>query len=125
MKKELFAVLLLALLLILSLMNTREISALCKNLSGSVERTRILMSDGDFEGAEDVIRDALALWRGRASYTHCVLRHTDLESIDNAMFELLEAVHSHDVTAVVAAEETLEHLRALRDMESINLGSIF
>ncbi len=125
MKKELFAALLLAALLILSLINTHVIDGLCSGISENVRAAGEQAALGDFEGAGRSVSRALRLWHGAESYTMCVLRHTDLESIDSALYALLEAVSLESPSAVVAAEAALEHLAELSKMEGINPGSIF
>lgn len=126
MKKELFAVVLLALILGLSVLNTCAIKGLCGDLSDLVERSSNAADAGDWDSSARLLDSAMSLWREREGYTHCVLRHSDIETLTEAFYELSEHISTKDAPAAYSASELVkEHLDSIVKMETINLGSIF
>lgn len=126
MKKELFAAALLAVILALSLWNTDRICKLCGDLTDMVEASGRAASDGDWEESMGLIENALQLLQSNEGYTHTVLRHTDIETLSDDFFELMEHISTRDPGAVRSAVRLVtEHLREIAEMESLKLGSIF
>lgn len=126
MKKEIFALALLALILALSLWNTHEIKSICGELTELVEASGRAAESGDWETSRERVEEALRLWQSREGYTHTVLRHTDIETLSDDFFELLEHISTQDPGAVQSAVRLVtEHLREITEMESLKIGSIF
>lgn len=126
MKKELFAVGLLALILALSVLNTRHINKICGDLEGLVERSADAAGAGVWEESQSLLDEAVSLWRRHENYTGIVLRHTDIETLTDDFYELAEHIYTRDSAATRAASLLVrEHLRSIRKMESLNWGSIF
>lgn len=126
MKKELFAIGLLALILALSVLNTRRIGALCGDLEGLVERSAGAAASDDWEGSQSLLDEAVSLWKKHESYVGIVLRHTDIETLTDDLYELTEHIYTRDSAATMAASLLVrEHLESIKKMESINWGSIF
>ncbi len=126
MKKEIFAALLLALLLSLSVVNTHVIDSLCNQLSQGVASAGQAAQRGDWEGSVQALRETMSWWEERETYARIVLRHTDIETLTDDFYELAEHIYTRDAGAVKSAVELVtEHLRGIAQMEAINLGSIF
>lgn len=126
MKKELFAVALLAAILALSLWNTHEIKGICDELSKLVEASGRAAERGDWEESLRLVEEGMRFWRSREGYTHTVLRHTDIETLSDDFFELMEHISTQDPGAVRSAVRLVtEHLREITEMEGLKLGSIF
>lgn len=126
MKKELFAVVLLAAILALSLWNTHEIKNICGELTSLVESSGHAAESGDWEASRECAEKAIGLWKSREGYTHIVLRHSDIETLSDDFFELMEHISARDSGTVQSAVRLVtEHLRGITDMESLKLGSIF
>lgn len=126
MKKELFAVALLLTILGLSLWNTYEIRKLCGQLETCVTQAGGAAQSGDWQTSEDRMARALDLWLSRETYAQTVLRHTDIETLTDDFYELLEHIYTQDPGAVKSAVSLVtEHLQGIAKMESIQLGSIF
>lgn len=126
MKKELFALGLLALLLLLSVLNTRHIGRLCGDLESLVERSADAADAGGWEESRRLLEEAMSLWKKYDSYVGIVLRHTDIETLTDDLYELTEHIYTRDSAATKAASRLVrEHLESIKKMESINWGSIF
>lgn len=126
MKKELFAALLLVLILVLSLMNSSKLTKLTDEISGIIESCDKLAYAGEWEEAAASAETAIKTWESNDSYTHVVLHHTDIDSMTNDLYELLEHVYTKDAGAVSGISELVRtHLNSISSMEKIRLGSIF
>lgn len=126
MKKELFAAGLLALLLLLSILNTAAIKGLCSDIDSVIRRAGAAAEAGDWESARERMDSAVSLWRSHETYAKIVMRHTDIETLTDDFFELMEHINTEDPGAVRSAVELVtEHLGGIAEMESLSLGSIF
>lgn len=126
MKKELFAVGLLALILLLSVLNTHEIGKLCGDLEKLVEDSAKAAEEENWADSQQKLETAIALWQKHEGFTGIVLRHTDIETLTDDFFELTEHIYTRDPAATKAASALVrEHLKSISRMESFNWGSIF
>ncbi len=126
MKKEIFAALLLLVLLALSYANIFVISTLCEDVSALVESAGDAAKAGDFEAAEASARRALELFERYAPYTHIVLRHMDIETLTHGFYELLGGIYLRSPgDALASAQLIVSELEDIREMESISWGSVF
>lgn len=126
MKKEVFAVLLLVLILGISLLNSHMLNTLTNDLSDIVKECDTAASAEKWPEARKHIEDALSLWKKNDHYTHVVLRHSDIDSMTNDFYELLEHVYSENSGAVSGIARLVDaHLKSIISMEKIRLGSIF
>lgn len=125
MKKEIIAILLLALLFGGALYNIYYMDSLAETLIVSVEDARKSADAGDFNAAETELRGAIDLWMGSDGYTHIFIRHPEIDSATDAFYELLSDVKSGDSKAAVGSFEKVEaHLKSIAGMEHITIGSI-
>lgn len=126
MKKELFAGGLLLILFGLSLFNTHCFSSLTEEIQKSVDRASQAAERGDWENAEKEAQLAVSRWNDNDTYTHVILKHSDIDTLEESLYKLLESVSSHQYSAsLVHAQLVSEHLQSLRDMERLIIGSIF
>ena len=126
MKKEIIAGAMLVLILALSLVNTCAIGYLCDDIGGFITQAGELAEKEDWSGSEQAIRRAISLWEDNEGYTHIVLRHTDIETLSDDFYELLEHIYSQDPGSVRGAVELVNgHLNGIKDMEKLRFGSIF
>ena len=126
MKKELFAVALLALILALSVLNTRAIGSLCGDLEALVRDSASAAEKENWAESQQKLETAIALWQKHEGYTGIVLRHTDIETLTDDFFELTEHIYTRDPAATKAASALVcEHLKSIAKMESFDFGSIF
>lgn len=126
MKKDLFAAGLLAVILALSMLNTGRINSLCDDLDELVDLSAGAAARGDWEESRQALDKAVSLWKAQEEYTGIVLRHTDIETLTDDLYELAEHIYTRDGAAAKAAASLVrEHLKSIKKMESINPGSIF
>ncbi len=126
MKKEIFAGTLLVVLFGLSLLNARALENLTGELTTLVDRAEAAVEEGDWDGADYFAQRAAALWRDREDYILIVVKHSDADAVEDALYCYLEAVRCRRTGAhEVIAELVREHLKTLADMEDIRPSSVF
>ena len=126
MKRTLAAFALLGLLAAISLWNLRYINALADKLCACVELSVRCMEDGDSDAARAAADAAMTLWERSESYTHIFLRHSEVDSTADALFELQSAVYAMDAEESRALGNlAVYHLRSIQGMEHPGWGSIF
>lgn len=126
MKKEIMAVLMLAVMLVTSLINIRSIEKLTNEISDIVSQSAEAAKKEDWLNAEVNIRRAETMWNEKDGYTHIVLRHTEIDTVSDALYDLIKAIYENSSeTAAAEAEKVLYHLDSISRMEQLRLGSIF
>ena len=126
MKKEVFASILLALMLCFSVLNSVCIGKTIDGLSRSSARISELCSSGEWDSALGLTEGMISDWERRGWYLQTVLKHSDLNDVTEDFFELKSAVREKDTARAVTLCEHIEsRLRSIRSLESIRLGSIF
>ena len=84
MKKELFAGLVLLVMLAALLLNINQMNSLSDKIIESVQKTSQNAADDDWESAAQNAEKALADWLEKDAYTHIVLRHAEIDSITDS-----------------------------------------
>lgn len=126
MKKEAFAAILLVLILALSLLNSKKLDSLTNQLTQIVENCNSAASNENWPQAQKGIEEAISTWKKNDSYTHIVLRHSEIDSMADDLYELKEHIYAHDAGAVYGISGLVAaHLQSISSMEKIRLGSIF
>ena len=126
MKKEVFATALLAVIFALSVANTYFLDRLTGQIIELVEESGRMAAYGDWEKAQNAAEHAARLWKEQDPYTHIVLRHSDIESMNDDFYELLEHIYSHDAGAANSSAALVsEHLSSISQIEQIRIGSVF
>ncbi len=126
MKRTLIALVLLLLLGALGIWNLRQVDALTNGLCGCIELSIRCMEEGDSAAAKAAVDSALTLWERQERYTHIFLRHSEVDSAADTLYELQEAVYAGDAAqALSAGNPALYHLRSLQSMEHPAWGSVF
>ena len=125
MKKEIIAILLLALLFFGSIYNIRVIENIVSTLEDEVSSSYTAMQNGDFDTAHKLINEAVTDWLSRDGYTHIFIRHAEINATNDAFFDYISDICAGDAGS---AEGSFGHLIAqldsLKTMEEISLGSI-
>ena len=117
MKKELFALFLLIVIIGFSVFNSLFISAIAEK----AEKLVLLSTSS----AESVV-DAEKLFSDNRAYLGAVLRHSELDAISDGFYELKKALVSGDgAQSELAAERLIARLHAMERMEILRLDSIF
>ena len=126
MKKEVFAIVLLISIFVGSLVNLYCLKNLTNELIELVESGAEYASDGNWKEAAQYVEKATDKWAGSDSYTHIVLRHSEINSTTDAFYELLKGIYSENYgDSTGAARMLIDHLTSIAKMEEIRLGSIF
>lgn len=123
MKREAIAVLLLLLLITGAWMNLKKLDTLMFCMEERLISSQTEARTGEADRAEREMRDALDLWLRSDGYTHIFIRHSEIDAISDAFYELAEALSDGDAEA--AYEKLLYHLESVRDIEHLSLRSIF
>lgn len=126
MKRELFALALLALLFAGSLLNIRHIDRLTDSVSACLDRSEEYARQGDFDAALAAFESGLALWHSAHGYTNVFIRHPELDDTYDTFYELEQVLLEQDGDAFPAAFSKLQyHLSCIAYMEHLSAGSIF
>lgn len=125
MKKEIIAILLLALLFIGSLYNIRTIECMTDTLEEKVSASYTAAQNGDFDMARMLINEAATDWLSRDGYTHIFIRHSEINATTEAFFEYISDICAEDIGSAEGSFGNLfAQLDSLKTMEEISLGSI-
>lgn len=125
MKREFVALSLLAIILTLTIINTYYVENKTETLTEDIETAEKLYLDGDKEGAAESVEVSFNNWQGWDSYAHILLRHTEVDLVTDAYFELLSQLESEEKVSEASFSKLKEQLNSISRMEQIKVGSIF
>ena len=126
MKKAIAAAVLLVLLFGAAAWNIAHIDALTGNLTALAEEALEFCRAEDYAAAENSLREAIELWYASESYTHIMIRHSEVDSTTDAFYAALETILTRDADAAESAIECLEaHLQSIDSMEHVSFKSVF
>lgn len=124
MKKELFALLLLAGLIIASAVNVRYMDSMTKALAETVSDSRRMAQSGNFKSASARLTDSLELWLSYDTYAHIFLRHPELDSTTDAYYQLLDALNNESTSCEALYSALLHRIEDLSRTEHLSPGTI-
>jgi len=125
MRREIFAIALLVLLFVGALYNISFIDNMAYTLENEVTAAAEYARSGDFDKAKSIIDSASSHWLSLDGYTHIFLRHSEIDSVTDAFFELRTSLSEEDSDAFEGSYGLLmAHLESIRTMEHLRLGSI-
>ncbi|MBQ6540685.1 MAG: DUF4363 family protein [Oscillospiraceae bacterium] len=126
MKKELAAAILLGLILIGCIINSRAVTLLAEELTGLVEDAGEDAISGLWEDAGQDIDDAFALLSRRGIYIGVFLPADDMDRIADSLDNLREQIHSRNAAGTESAVHlALTRLESIASRERVRIGSIF
>ncbi len=126
MKKELFVGVFLALLLTASFFNIHYIGKLTDDVRQRVDHAVSCAEAENWGEAEKKAEEAIAIWTGRDTFTHLVLRHSEIEAATESLYALAQQIYSRDKGAAKGAGQAASaRLASIADIERVRLGSIF
>lgn len=126
MGREIFALLLMVLLIAVSVWNIHAVDKLTTDIEARIETAENAALSGDNALAELEFQKALKLWLDAEGYTHVFIRHPEIDSCTDAFYEALEALGPGDSREIQPRFELLRyHLESIASMERISLGNIF
>ncbi len=124
--KEVAAAVLLAVMIIVAAVNVAAINRLCDELSEHIEKAFDSLRNGDWETTEYYSESAMTLWERKDSYTHIVLRHSEIDTLSDALFDFYAAVREKNGgQSSAAAKKVLYHIESISKMEMPSFGSVF
>ena len=125
MKKELFAAILLAVILLLSMINTQVLEALANDMAEYVLSAKECANLEQWREAEENILKSVAVLYNNEMYFHIILHHSEINELNDNFFDLLEAVYRKDIPSVKAMSElVVSNLDSIVTSERLNIGSI-
>lgn len=124
MKREYIAVSLIVAIFVLSMMNIRYIENKAQALEDNIATAEKLYFGGDKEGAVSDITASLDAWLSWDSYSHIMLRHSEIDVITDTYYDLLSELQGENETPKASFEKLKEDLRSLVSKERITLRSI-
>lgn len=126
MKKELFAVLLLALIITVSIVNVCYVSRMTEDILELVSLSEQKAFEGDWNSAAENAEEAVRLWEGAKKYTHIFIRHSEIDSTTDEFYSLLMEIYSKDENTTKAAYKALtSRIESIVEMEIPTIGTIF
>lgn len=126
MKKEIIISCFLILMLTAALINIKYLNNLTDDVNRLINEASTYAQSEDWVQAEKAAEAAAALWSDSDSYTHVVLRHSEIESATDSIYGLLEQIYARQAGATRgAAQAAIARLESLSAIEQIKLGSIF
>lgn len=124
MKRELVAVSLILIIFALSLVNIRYVESTTDMLTNDIEAAEKLFINGDADAAISLVKESLDNWLSWEPYTHIMLRHSEVDLVTDAYYELLSKLQSEEEVPEAAYRRLKEQLRSIFAMERITIGSI-
>lgn len=124
MKKEIFAIITILLLIVASLINIFHLNRLIDSMSTHINAAIFALNIGDISIAESELNNALKIWLNSNKYTHVFIRHTEIDAITDAYFDALAAIKSKNNSAITLMEQTKYHLESILSIEKLSLESV-
>lgn len=124
MKKEIFAIITILLLIVASLINIFHLNSLIDSMSAHINEAIFALNVGDMSIAESELNNALKIWLNSNKYTHVFIRHTEIDAITDAYFDALAAIKSKNNSAITLIEQTKYHLESILSIEKLSLESV-
>lgn len=125
MKHEYIAGALILIIMIASIINTNYVENKTRTLSQEVESAETLYFNGDGTEAVERIKGSLENWLGWDSYAHIMLRHSEVDLVTDAYFELLSELQSEETVPEASFSKLKQQLYSISIMEQITVGSVF
>ncbi len=124
--KEIAAAMLLFVMIASSVINVICINDMCLEMQTLIQNTADASEKEKWEEAQANAQKAIKLWEKKDSYTHIVLRHSEIDTLSDALFDLYAAVNEENSRQTAAvAKKVLYHLDSIAKMEMPSFGSIF
>lgn len=124
--KEISVACFLILMLTVAVVNIRCLTRLTDRVTELIEEAEMLASRENWSRAAEKAEEAARCWKESDTYTHLVLRHSELESATDAIYGFLEQIYAREKgSAKGAAEAAIARLKSISSLEKIRLGSIF
>ena len=126
MKRELLAILCLAVIFTGCLVNIRSLDNLTDELLQLVDETERQAETADWDSAVKTAEDAMELWKNSGGYAAIALSSADIDTITQSLHDLHSDAADHQEHCLTdTAELAKARLEAIRRQEHISWGSVF
>lgn len=125
MKKELFAGVLLLVLIGLCAWNLWHLTRMCTRLDNAVAQAETSYAAGDPARASETLRAATARWDDAEDYAHCMLPHESTDAVTEGFRRAIRTVEAGDASAAADIALLRVRIQGLADGERITLGNLF
>ena len=125
MKKELFAGVLLLVLIGLCAWNLWHLTRMCTRLDNVVAQAETSYAAGDPARASETLRAAAACWDDAEDYAHCMLPHESTDAVTEGFRRAIRTVEAGDASAAADINLLRVRIQGLADGERITLGNLF
>ena len=126
MKRSIFALALLPIILIICLSMTALVSKHCKATKEYVEKSISAVEQGDYEKMLQHSKDAQQYWNDHNKTLTAILRHDDSGDVGIGLAKMVGFAKMQDEEEFLAVcAEVLEHLKHIREQELPLLENIF
>ena len=125
MKKAAAAALLMLTMAGVAIWNIRYVHRFTSSLTESIELSRSLWASGDPDGAEKALKDALDQWFYAEPYTHVFIRHSEVNDVTDAFYDVFAALREDSASADSQYDRLEAHLKSIDEMEHVTVKSIF
>ena len=123
MKKLVFPVLLLVVLVIFCAWSTWRVQDLCEQSSALLHQAGVKCSLGDYDGAKDLVYAAKHSWDKHEGFLGTALRHTESDDISVQFSPLLESCRQRDNEEF--ARRNLELMALLHQLSRMEIPYYF
>ena len=125
MKREYVAGALILTIMAVTLYNTSYVERKTKILTENIETAEKIYLNGDRNKASECVEDSMDNWLSWDSYAHIMLRHSEVDLVTDAYFELLTKLQSDDSVPKASFDKLTEQLHSISRMEKVSFGSVF
>jgi len=125
-KRELLAILCLAVIFTGCLLNIRKLDGITDELLQLVDEAERQAEAADWDSAVKTAEDAMELWKNSGGYAAIALSSADIDTITQSLHDLHSDAADHQEHCLTdTAELAKARLEALRQQEHISWGSVF
>lgn len=125
MKREFVALAVILTILIASIVNGRYVERKTTEFSENLRIAQQLYDSGAQEKAVAKVADALDDWLEWKRYAHIMLRHSEVDNVTEAYYDLLSEVENSDEKVPAASFKKVEQLlKNISTMEQLSIGAI-
>jgi hypothetical protein len=126
MKKEIFAVGLLLFLITAAFLNLIYLRRFTDRLLGLADEAYRCTTVGQWEEAKNKAEEAVKIWSDSDSYTHILIRHSEVDGTSDAFCSLLGEMYKKNSGGAKGAYTALrQHIEGIYAMEKFSLKAIF
>lgn len=126
MKREICALVLLAVLVAVSAWDIRRADTLIGEIKEHVALSEKAALAGDGDYASEQLDAAFRIWLAARAYTQIMLRHTELDITSDSFYAAMRELDTGELRAIPAVYDQLRyHLDSIAGMEHVSWGTIF